>query len=260
MDTYTFTKHISDKIEYWNPFDERKDINFFENKKVYYILGPLNNDNIQFLWKFNINYNNGELTLGTTENSKNLDSCIVISIKNNIAKINYLNNCKNHKGYELMKWNIEIIKKLGCTKCILIDNAEKKCNNRKYKNYVPLSLIHKLWRNKTYYEIFDFIPYNKNNNSYKYNKSIELDEYIEKLKSIAWSSFNINDNNEWTEFLSRYASLYDSPYMAFEQFTPDDCSIFYDVLFLLDNPSQDGFEILQNIKNIITKSVWMKLL
>ena len=29
MDTYTFTKHISDKIEYWNPFDERKDINFF---------------------------------------------------------------------------------------------------------------------------------------------------------------------------------------------------------------------------------------
>jgi hypothetical protein len=48
--------------------------------------------------------------------------------------------------------------------------------------------------------------------------------------------------------------------MAFEQFTPDDCSIFYDVLFLLDNPSQDGFEILQNIKNIITKSVWMKLL
>jgi hypothetical protein len=48
--------------------------------------------------------------------------------------------------------------------------------------------------------------------------------------------------------------------MAFGQFTPDDCSIFYDGLFLLDNPSQYGFEILQNIKNIITKSVWMKLL
>ena len=68
-------------------------------------------------------------------------------------------------------------------KCILNDQAEKKCNSSKrfFKNYVSLSLIHKFKKNKTYYEEFDFIPYNKNNNQYKNNKKLELNELVKKL-------------------------------------------------------------------------------
>ena len=51
-------------IEYWNPFIEYKDINFFISKSNYYILAPLNIDNEEYLWNFRIRcYNNNKIVV-----------------------------------------------------------------------------------------------------------------------------------------------------------------------------------------------------
>jgi hypothetical protein len=247
-------------IPHWNPFEEYKDINFFKDIKTYYILAPKNNDNETYIWNFKITYRNeNEIMLNTIKNSINSDPCIDIFIKNGIGKINYINKCNNHKGKDLIKWTIEIIKHLGCNKCILNDQAEKKCSRRQFKNYVSLSLIHKLKKNKTYYEEFDFIPYNKNNSVYKTNKKLELNELIKKLQCIKWTEYNIDDE-KWKHFYKMFGNYYPSPILAFKQFTEDNCGIFYDILFFLSRPEQPSYELLFKINSIISKSIWMKLL
>ena len=86
LDMIAYTKLTSNKIEYWNPFEDRKDIQFFENKKTYYILGPINNNDIKYFWNFNVKLNNNELLLSTSSQTNDLDSCITLSIKENIGK------------------------------------------------------------------------------------------------------------------------------------------------------------------------------
>jgi len=118
LDKYT------ENIEYWNPLEEYKEIEFFKNIKNYYILSPKNNET--YIWKFNINFrSSNEIILSTSQISKNRDSCIDIIIKEDIGKINYINQCHNYRGKDLIRWTIEIIKHLGCNKCILNDQSEK---------------------------------------------------------------------------------------------------------------------------------------
>ena len=124
--------------------------------------------------------------MSTSSYGKDNDPCIDIEIENNIGKIKYINNCHNDRGADIIRWIIEIMKHLGCKKCILIDQAQKDCKNRNYKNYVSLSLIHKLRKGKTYYEEFDFIAYNKNNNQYIKSKIEELDKNVNELEKIEW--------------------------------------------------------------------------
>ncbi len=246
--------------EHWNPFEEYKNIDFFIGKSNYYILAPTDNNNENYIWNFKIRCtNNNKIIISTSLNSANNDPCISVYIENNIGKINYINNCYNHNGKNIVNWTIQIIKHLGCNKCILNDQAEKKCNNRNYKNYVSFSLIHKLKKGKTYYEEFDFIPYGKNNRNYELNKNIELNKYIEKLQNIEWSSYNIQ-NEKWTNFYETYSYYYPSPILAFRQFTEEKCGIFYDILYLLNQPNQPSYDLLYNINSIISKSTWMKLL
>ncbi len=247
-------------VEYWNPFEEYRDIKTFVGKQTYYILAPPNNHNETYIWRFRIRAtNNNKMVLNTTIYSDNEDPCIDIYIENNIGKINYVNNCCYHNGKNIVRWTIDIMKHLGCTKCILVDQAEKKCNKRNYKNYVSLSLIHKLRKGKTYYEEFDFIPYNKNNRNYTSNKIIELNNYITELKKLKWTQFNIQ-NEKWSEFRNFYENFYESPFSAFKQLNEGSCGIFYDILYLLYQPEQPSYNILCNVSSLISKSVWMKLL
>ena len=271
------TKHTSNKIDYWNPFEDKKDIQFFKDKKTYYILGPINNEDIKYFWNFRIRLNNNELLLSTMEKNKNFNQCITITIKDNVGRINYLNDYYDHRGKDLVGWLIQIIKQLGCEKCILQeiegdlsyanfpdcegacntgiqDVAEINCNKRNYNNYIPLSLIHKLWLGHTYYEDFGFIPYDKNNNSYHQDKLLELNNNIKKLEEIKWNYFNIDDK-KWIEFKNKYSRLYPSPFCAFREFSPSKCNIFYDILFFLYD-----LDLLNNIRNIISKSIWIKIL
>lgn len=246
-------------IEYWNPFIEYKDINFFINKSNYYILAPPNIDNEEYLWNFRIRCSNNKIVLSTTSYSNNSDPCIDIVIENNLGKINYINNCHNHYGKNIIRWIIAIMKHLGCTKCTLVDMANKKCNNRSFKNYVSLSLIHKLRKGITYYEEFDFIAYDKNNNIYEKSKIVELDKYVKELENIEWSKYSIQ-NEKWTIFYNLYSKYYPSPILAFKQFNEDNCRIFYDILYFLNQNKQPSSDLLNKINNIISKSVWMKLL
>ena len=117
-----------------------------------------------------------------------------------------------------------------------------------------MSLIHKLWKGHTYYEDFGFIPYDKNNNSYHQDKLLELNNNIKKLQEIEWNYFNIDDK-KWIEFKNKYSPLYPSPFCAFREFSPSKCNIFYDILFFMDD-----LVLLNDIRNIISKSIWMKIL
>jgi hypothetical protein len=155
---------------------------------------------------------------------------------------------------------LDIIEKLGCQKCILLDQAEKKCNNRDYSNYVPISLIHQLWKGKTYYEHFNFIPYKeKNNNNLKNIIMLdELNNNIKNLQDLHWSDFNIDDNNsKWKLFKKNYF-FYKSPFLAFQEFTQNNCGIFYDIIYLLENNNNAAYENIQRIRQILSKSIWIK--
>lgn len=277
LDRIAYTQNTLNKIEYWNPFEDRKDIQFFENKKAYYILGPINNEDIKYFWNFHIRLNNNELLLSTMGKNKNFNQCITITIKDNVGRINYLNDYYDHRGKDLVGWLIQIIKQLGCEKCILQeieddlsyanfpdceeacntgiqDVAEINCNKQNSNNYIPLSLIHKLWLGHTYYEDFGFIPYDKNNNAYLQDKLLELNNKIKNLQEIKWDYFDIHDK-KWIEFKNKYSHLYPSPFCAFREFTPDKCNIFYDILFFIDN-----LDLLNDICNIISKNIWMKII
>jgi len=264
MSVLNFNEFTS-KTEYWDPFTKRIEPSFFIDKNYYYILGPrinnsegvYENSELKYLWKFRIIYNNNELIFNSLQNSKNLDSCINFQIKDKIGKIKYINQCNQYSGKLIMIWILQIMKRLGCSSCTLEDQAEKKCSQRNFDGYVPISLIHKLWRDKTYYEYFDFSPYNKNNIEYKNDKMLEIDNYVETLRNMHWNSFDIN-HKKWTEFKNKYGEIYPSPFLAFYEFDFSNCGLFYDVLNLLDNPSQHSYEILSKIKLIISKSNWIK--
>ena len=276
MNILNFNEYTKNK-EYWDPFTQKMKPSFFKDKKTYYILGPINNEDIKYFWNFHIRLNNNELILSIIEQNKNLNQCITITIKDNVGRINYLNDYYDHRGIDLVGWLIQIIKQLGCEKCILQeiegdlsytnfpdyegacntgiqDVAEINCNEQNKYNYVLMSLIHKLWKGHTYYEDFGFIPYDKNNNSYHQDKLLELNNNIKKLEEIEWSYFNIDDK-KWIEFKNKYSRLYPSPFYAFREFSPSKCNIFYDILFFMDD-----LVLLNDIRNIISKSIWMKIL
>lgn len=258
-----FTKNL----DYWDPSTQKINPSFFFDIKNYYILGPrINNSDgvyetreLKYLWKFQIIYKEDEIIFNSLQNSKSSDPCIniIINLKNKYGKIKYINQCNDYNGKYIIIWILQIMKRLGCKTCILEDQPEKKCSDRNFSGYVPLSLIHKLWKDKTYYEYFDFVPYNKNNNEHSTDKMRELDNYIDELREINWNLFSI-DNRRWNQFKNNYESIYPSPFSAFFEFDPLNCGIFYDVLNLLDEPSQPSFELLNKIKNIISKSIWIK--
>jgi hypothetical protein len=167
---------------------------------------------------------------------------------------------------------LEIMKKLGCEKCILQDMAELKCTRRNRNNYdtsgnlnssqvfaldVPLSLIHKLWKGTTYYEDFGFMPYNKNNNLHTNNLLLQINKKIKNLQNIKWDFFNnYNEDKKWNELKKKYSHVYPSPFTTFREFTPENCDLFYDILYLLDMDVDE----LSEIKRLISKSIWMKIL
>ena len=266
MNVLNFNEYTKNK-EYWDPFTQKIEPSFFIDKKYYYILGPrisildgvYEARELKYLWKFKIVYNDNEIIFNSLQNSKNSDPCINIQInfKDRVGKINYINQCNQYSGKYIMIWVLQIMKRLNCKSCILEDLAEKKCSQRNFDGYVPISLIHKLWKDKTYYEYFDFTPYNRNNNEYKNNKMIELDNYFDILREMNWNLFDIN-HRKWNEYKNNYENIYPSPFSAFFEFDFSNCKLFYDVLNLLDNPSQPSYEILSNIKNIISKSIWIK--
>jgi len=242
-------------IKHWNPYEDKIDLSFFKNNKQCYILGPINNDGARYLWNFNITVNNSdELYINSAKNSEEFGQCIDIYIQNKTGKINYINQCGDYSGKHLIKWMLEIMKNIGCEKCILQDMAEIKCDNRNENNYVSVSLIHKLWKGHTYYEDFGFFPYNHNNNLYKHEILIELNNKIKQLQELKWRDFNIN-NEKWSQFENKYSTIYPSPFHAFKEFTPNTCGIFYDILIFIDN-----LPLLNDINKIISKSIWVKAL
>jgi len=61
-------------------------------------------------------------------------------------------------------------------------------------------------------------------------------------------------------FYHIYSQYYPSPILAFKQFNEDNCGIFYDILYFLNQSEQPSYDLLNKINFIISKSIWMKLL
>lgn len=175
------------------------------------------------------------------------------------GKINYINNCHNHYAKNIIRWFIDIMKHLGCKKCILNDQVKKNCSNHNFRNYVSLILIHKLRKGKTYFEEFDFIAYNKNNNIYSESNIIKLNNNVNELEKITWEKYNIQ-HEKWNKFYNLYSIYYPSPILAFKQFNENNCGLFYDILYFLHLPEQPFSDLLNEINYILSKSIWMKLL
>ena len=88
---------------------------------------------------------------------------------------------------------------------------------------------------------------------------MELDNYVKELENMEWSKYNIQ-NEKWNIFYNMYSQYYPSPILAFKQFNEDNCGIFYDILYFLNQPEQPSYNLLNKINSIISKSVWIKLL
>ena len=245
-------------INHWNPYEEIFNNSLINNNEIY-ILGPLNDNKLRYLWNFSIKTTlNGSIQIFSIENTNENDPCIDIQIKKKTGTIKYINRCGNYRGKDLIKWMIEIMKRFGCEKCCLIDMAELKCRGRNKNNYVPLSLIHKLWTDKTYYEDFGFIPYqhkNNNNNTSGNSLLLNINNKIKKLQEKKWDQYNINDE-KWIIFKEKYYRLYPSPFFAFREFKPENCGEFYDILYFLDIHTNE----LSEVKKLISKSKWIKIL
>ncbi len=127
---YNYNEYTKN-IEHWNPYIEKLEISFFENKKNYFILGPENELGLKYLWKFDLGFNNNKLVLSSTETTKESNPCIKISIKNKIGYIDYINSCGDYRGKDITEWMIQIIKNLDCKKCIL-HRPERKMRQNKY--------------------------------------------------------------------------------------------------------------------------------
>lgn len=246
-------------IKHWNPFEEKINYSLINDNEIY-ILGPLNNESLRYLWLFSIKItSNGNIKISSIKNTDKEDPCIDIEIKKRIGTIKYINRCDNYRGKDLINWMLEIMKRFDCEKCTLIDMVELKCTERNKTNYVPLSLIHKLWKDRTYYEDFGFIPYayrNNNNNISGPNLLLDINNKIRLLQQIKWDRYNIIDDEKWRIFKQKYSTTYPSPFYAFKEFTPEKCGEFYDILYFLDLHTDE----LSQVKRLISKSKWIKIL
>lgn len=228
-----------------------------------YILGPYNLHKMRYMWLFEFVIIGKNINIHSIKQNLNQDdSCMRIQIINQNGKINYIYKCEPYTGKDIIIWSIQILKSIGVKNVILIDDARKICESQRFKNYtISLSLIHKLWKNSTYYEIFGFIPFHKNNNNYKNSQINKLDEIIQQIKLIQWEeikvlSFYKDTWNYFTQLYKPYYILY--PFCAFQEFLPEKCGLFYDILIIAIYHLQESKakDLFHQANQIIHKSVW----
>ncbi len=215
-------------IKHWNPYVDKFNKTMVKNNQLY-ILGPENDEELQYLWNFSIKYiSEDHLIIYSMEVPS-----IHIEIQQNMGKINYKNEYENYRDIDLVKWMLEIMKNMGCEQCILQDIHD-----------IPLCLIYKLWKGTNVYEDLEFLPYDQNHNLQMF------DENVYHLQKMTWNSFQINEP-KWIKFKEKYSFIYPSPFLAFKEFSPNNNQIFYDILSMIDN------EEFLEVKNSISKCIWI---
>jgi hypothetical protein len=280
---------------YWNPYHSfqknRNNIddifthiqtilNPFINSNIIHILGPMNRNLEQHIYKFTINLNqNDKLFFQIIEEEEN--KFVPITIKNipedteyqiKSCELSNINNNDKNSEKDLIEWAKIIANVLGFTDIYLQDNSNITFPKLKYYDF-PIRALAIIKKNVGYYSRFNFYPY-KQTNSGLINKSESIEKKINNLyQSVSWSDFDLFlDSNRNLQSMQEIKEKYNyfknkfkqfsSPYYAFKYFNKEDCLIFIDLLELFDKKYDNipvkipGIKLLNEINNILLECRW----
>ena len=186
---------------YWNPYHSfqksrnniddifthiQKILNPFINSNIIHILGPMNRNLEQHIYKFTINLNqNNKLFFQIIEEENEF---VPITIKNIPEDTEYqIKSCelsninKNDKNSEkdLIEWAKIIADVLGFTTIYLQENSYLLFPKLKYYDF-PIRALAIIKKNVGYYSRFNFYPYKKTNSGLV-NKSESIEKKINNL-------------------------------------------------------------------------------
>jgi hypothetical protein len=279
--------HSFQKLEVNNIFTHIQTIlNPFINSNIIHVLGPMNINIQQHIYKFTIRMNQNEkLFFQMIEENEN--EFAPITIKNDTEdteeedtedQIKYceLSNInKNDKNSEkdLIEWAKIIANVLGFTTIYLQDNSYVIFPKLKYYSF-PICALAIIKKNLGYYARFNFYPY-KQTNSGLVNKSESIEKKINNLfQSVSWLDFDLFlDTNRNLQSMQEIQEKYNyfknkfkqfsSPYYAFKYFNTEDCQSFIDLLDLFDKKYYNipikipGIKLLNEINNVLLDCRWM---
>jgi len=280
----------SSSPNYWNPYHSFQKLvvndifthiqtmlSPFIYSNIIYILGPMNRNLEQHIYKFTIHMNQNEkLFFQMIEEKEN--EFAPITIKNipedQIKSCELSNINKNDKNSEkdLIEWAKIIANVLGFTTIYLQDNSYEICPKIKYYGF-PIRALSIIKKNIGYYARFNFYPY-KQTNSGLINKSESIEKKINNLfQSVSWLDFDLFlDTNRNLQSMQEIQEKYNyfknkfkqfsSPYYAFKYFNTEDCQIFIDWLDLCNKTYNNipikipGIKLLNEINNILLECRW----
>jgi hypothetical protein len=269
---------------YWNPFHsfqklEVDDIfthiqtmlNPFINSNIIHILGPMNRNLEQHVYKFTVSMSqNDKLFFQMIEENEFAPITIRNIPEDQIKSCELLNINKNNINSEkdLIEWIKIIAIVLGFTRIYLQDNSYMICPKLKYHDF-PIQALSIIKKNVGYYARFNFYPYKKTNSGLV-NKSETIEKKINNLfQTITWSDFDLffiklnesynSDNIEKYNYLKNKFKQFSSPFYAFKYFNTEDCNL----LDLFDKKYNNipikipGIKLLNKINNILLECKWI---
>ena len=280
------TEFPSSLPNYWNPYHSFQKLEIddifthiqtmlspFINSNIIYILGPMNQNLDQYVYKFTINLNkNDKIFFQMIQEQENEFTPLTIRNypENQIKSCELLNINKNNINSEkdLIEWIKIIAIVLGFTRIYLQDNSYMICPKLKYHDF-PIQALSIIKKNVGYYARFNFYPY-KQTNSGLVNKSETIEKKINNLfQSITWSDFDLffiklnesynSDNIEKYNYLKNKFKQFSSPFYAFKYFNTEDCNFLdlFDKTYNNISIKIPGIKLLNQINNILLECKWI---
>jgi len=286
------TEFPSSLPNYWNPYHSFQKLEIddifthiqtmlspFINSNIIYILGPMNQNLDQYVYKFTINLNkNDKIFFQMIQEQENEFTPLTIRNypENQIKSCELLNINKNNINSEkdLIEWIKIIAIVLGFTRIYLQDNSYMICPKLKYHDF-PIQALSIIKKNVGYYARFNFYPY-KQTNSGLVNKSETIEKKINNLfQTITWSDFDLffiklnesynSDNINLQSIQEKYNYLknkfkqFSSPFYAFKYFNTEDCNLLdlFDKTYNNISIKIPGIKLLNQINNILLECKWI---
>jgi len=283
------TEFPSSLPNYWNPYHSFQKLEIddifthiqtmlspFINSNIIYILGPMNQNLDQYVYKFTINLNkNDKIFFQMIQEQENEFTPLTIKnfpeeTEDQIKSCELLNINKNNINSEkdLIEWIKIIAIVLGFTRIYLQDNSYMICPKLKYHDF-PIQALSIIKKNVGYYARFNFYPY-KQTNSGLVNKSETIEKKINNLfQTITWSDFDLffiklnesynSDNIEKYNYLKNKFKQFSSPFYAFKYFNTEDCNFLdlFDKTYNNISIKIPGIKLLNQINNILLECKWI---
>jgi len=226
----------SKNIVTWDPFyneviNYEKLMKFCIYSNNLYIVGPIKVFEKIWMWLFELSENrNGEYYLRT--------EWLVLRINNGIGEILSIEESEDYSEYYVILWAIEIFRKLGCKRAIILD-----------ARVIDGCVIRKLSEGRSFLEEFGFMGYNE-----------EIDRSYGKLLGIKWDEMEFEsgkNRNIYWEYRERYGDNYRGPFLAFMNYKRKDERYYMDFMGACFGEKRLFFrEELEKMRDIYSK-IWI---